>query len=113
MNEWIKSFVGYVLIISVAMQMVPNTKYEQYIRLFAGFLLLVLLIQPILKIGSVDTYLEEQITEVIAEQERLEAEIVMQSREFEAESQQLQENELTEMNIQQIEPVEVEVNVSD
>ena len=113
MNEWIKSFVGYVLIISVAMQMVPNTKYEQYIRLFAGFLLLVLLIQPILKIGSVDTYLEEQITEVIAEQERLEAEIVMQSRKFEAESQQLQENELTEINIQQIEPVEVEVNVSD
>ena len=113
MNEWIKSFVGYVLIISVAMQMVPNTKYEQYIRLFAGFLLLVLLIQPILKIGSVGTYLEEQITEVIAEQERLEAEIVMQSREFEVESQQLQENELTEMNIQQIEPVEVEVNVSD
>ena len=113
MNEWIKSFVGYVLIISVAMQMVPNTKYEQYIRLFAGFLLLVLLIQPILKIGSVDTYLEEQITEVIAEQEILEAEIVMQSREFEAESQQLQENELTEMNIQQIEPIEVEVNVSD
>lgn len=113
MNEWIKSFVGYVLIISVAMQMVPNPKYEQYVRLFAGFLLLVLLIQPILKIGSVDAYLEEQITEVIAEQERLEAEIVMQSKKFESESQRMQEGDLKEIYIQQIESVEVEVNVSD
>ncbi len=113
MNEWIKNFVGYFLIISVAMQIVPNSKYEQYVRLFAGCLLLLLLIRPILRIGSVDSYLEEKITGVIAEQERLEEEIVMQSKKFESESQRMQENDLSEIYIQQIEPVEVEVNVSD
>ena len=113
MNEWIKSFVGCLLMISVAMQMLPNSKYEQYVKLFTGFLILVLLIQPILKIGSMDSYLEGKIEEAMEVQERLEKEIVMQSEVFESKSQEIRLNDAQKIDIPQIERVEVEVTLDD
>jgi stage III sporulation protein AF len=113
MNEWIKSFVGCLLIISVAMQMLPNSKYEHYVRLFTGLMMLVLLIQPILKIGSADVYLERKISEAMEEQKRLEKEIMVQSKAFESESREMQKNELQEIYIPEIERVEVEVTMDD
>ena len=113
MNEWIKSFVGCLLMISVAMQMLPNSKYEQYVRLFTGFLMLVLLIQPVLKIGSMDSYLEGKIEEAMEAQERLEKEIVVQSEVFKAQSQEIRLNDAHEIDIPEIERVEVEVTMDD
>ena len=109
MNEWIKSFVGCLLMISVAMQMLPNSKYEQYVKLFTGLLMLVLLIQPVLKIGSMDSYLEGKIEEAMGVQERLEKEIVVQSEVFESKSQEIRLNDAQKIDIPQIERVEVEV----
>ena len=113
MNEWIKSFVGCLLMISVAMQMLPNSKYEHYVRLFTGLLMLVLLIQPFLKIGSMDSYLEGKIEEAMEVQERLEKEIVMQSEVFESQSQDIRLNDAQEIDISEIERVEVEVTMDD
>ncbi len=113
MNEWIKSFVGCLLMISVAMQMLPNSKYEHYVRLFTGLLMLVLLIQPVLKIGSMDSYLEEKIEEAMEAQERLEKEIVVQSEVFKAQSQEIRLNDAQEIDIPEIERVEVEVTLDD
>ena len=113
MNEWIKSFVGCLLMISVAMQMLPNSKYEHYVRLFTGFLILVLLIQPFLKIGSMDSYLEGKIEEAMEVQERLEKEIVVQSEVFESKSQEIRLNDAQKIDIPQIERVEVEVTLDD
>ena len=113
MNEWIKSFVGCLLMISVVMQMLPNSKYEQYVKLFTGFLILVLLIQPFLKIGSMDSYLEGKIEEAMEAQERLEKEIVVQSEVFESKSQEIRLNDAQKIDIPQIERVEVEVTLDD
>ena len=113
MNEWIKSFVGCLLMISVAMQMLPNSKYEQYVKLFSGFLILVLLFQPFLKIGSMDSYLEGKIEEAMEVQERLEKEIVMQSEMLKAQSQEIRLNDEKKIDISEIERVEVEVTLDD
>ena len=113
MNEWIKSFVGCLLMISVAMQMLPNSKYEQYVKLFTGLLMLVLLIQPVLKIGDMDSYLEGKIEEAMETQERLEKEIVVQSEIFESKSREIRLNDAQEIDIPQIERVEVEVMMDD
>ena len=113
MNEWIKSFVGCLLMISVVMQMLPNSKYEQYVKLFTGLLMLVLLIQPILKIGSMDSYLEGKIEEAMEVQERLEKEIVVQSEVFKAQSQEMRLNDAQKIDIPEIERVEVEVMMDD
>ena len=73
MNEWLKHLVGYLMVVSIGMQMLPDKKYEEYVRLFTGFLLIVIILQPILKIRSSDRYLEEQIQQFVEEQERMEA----------------------------------------
>lgn len=113
MSAWIKSFVCYLLIVSVAEQMMPNEKYEQYMRLFAGFLLIVVILQPILKIGSLDSFLEQKITEFIQEQETMEEQIGKQTEIFRRDSEQMQEEQKEEITIEEIEQVRVEVSVND
>lgn len=113
MSEWMKSLVGYMLMSSVVMQMIPNSKYEQYVRLFIGFLLILLVLQPVLKIGSADSYLEQKVSEVLQDQENLEEQIVVQSENFRRESEKMQEAESETIHINEIEKVQVEVTLDD
>ncbi len=106
MSVWIKSLVGYMLIVSVVMQMLPNKKYEQYVKLFTGFLLIVLILQPVLKIGSASTFLEEQINKFVQEQENLEEQIGIQSEKLQIEDQE-------RLGIEKVEKVKVEVKLDD
>ena len=69
MSEWMKCIVGYLLIVSVSMQMLPNKKYEQYVRLFTGLVILVMFLKPILKMGAVGTFFENRMLEFVQEQE--------------------------------------------
>lgn len=113
MSEWLKNLVGYMLIVSVAMQMLPNKKYEQYIRLFTGFLLIVLVLQPILKIGSADAFLENKIAEFVQEQEALEEQIAVQGEAFQRESESMQEETNINIEVPMVEEVKVEVSTDD
>lgn len=113
MNDWVKSIVGYLLIISVVMQMMPNQKYTQYIRLFSGFLLIVLILQPVLKIRSADSFLEQQISEFIQEQEKLETRIGVLGESFREKSEQVKEDTQGNIDVKEIEKVRVEVTVDD
>lgn len=107
MSQWLKSLVGYLLIVSVTIQMLPNKKYEQYVKLFTGFLLIILLLRPVLKIGSASSFLENKIQEFVEEQEMLENEIIKKSEEFQKKNSS-KEQELSEkIEIAPIEQVEV------
>ena len=99
MNEWLKNLVSYLLVVSIGMQMLPNKKYEEYVRLFTGFLLIVILLQPILKIRSSDHLIEERINQFVEEQELLETSA------FEREEEM--------MWVEQIEEIQVEVRLND
>ena len=113
MSLWLKSLIGYMLIVSVVTQMIPNQKYEQYVKLFTGFLLIVLIIQPLLKIGSVNTVLENKIAEFVQEQEELEAQIGLQSESFKQQSEEMQQENHGIPEIEKIERINVEVNLND
>ena len=110
MNDWIKTLVGYLLIVSIVTQMMPNQKYEQYVRLFTGFLLILLILQPALKIGSANTILEGKIHAFVQEQEELEAQIGVQSEAFQKKSEELQQENQDQIVIEEIQKVHVEVN---
>ncbi len=110
MNDWIKNLVGYLLIVSVVTQMMPNGKYEQYVKLFTGFLLIILILQPVLKIGSANTFLEDKIHTFVQEQEELEAQIGVQSEAFQKKSEELQQENQEQIVIEKIKKVHVEVN---
>ena len=115
MSEWMKSMAGYLLIVSLTMQILPNKKYEQYVKLFSGALLLILFLQPILKIGSADLFLERKIAGFVQTQEQLEKMIGKEVDLFRKEVEVLQENEslkqdLFEMiEIPRIEQMEVKI----
>ena len=113
MSEWMKNITGYILMISIVMQMIPDSKYEQYIRLFTGFFLIILVMQPILKIGSADEFVEQRVVAFVKEQENLEQQIGMQSETFCREIEQRQEDEKTEIEIKEVEQVYVEVLADD
>lgn len=113
MSLWLKSLIGYMLIVSVVTQMMPNQKYEQYVKLFTGFLLIVLIIQPLLKIGSANTVLENKIAEFVQEQEELEVQIGVQSENFRQKSEEMQQENHGIPEIENIEKVNVEVNLDD
>lgn len=110
MSEWLKTLVGYMLIVSVSIQMLPKEKYEQYIRLFTGFLLIIFVIQPLLKLGSLEGYLENKILEFVNEQERMEQEIGREGELFLQESIVYEEQGESEIGSVKIEKVEVNLD---
>lgn len=57
--EWIENVAVYMVIITVAMQMVPNNSYKKYIRFFTGLILIIMMSGPILKIFGMEQELEE------------------------------------------------------
>ncbi|MBQ8559687.1 MAG: stage III sporulation protein AF [Tyzzerella sp.] len=57
--EWIENIAFYMVIITVAMQMIPNDSYKKYIRFFTGLILIIMLAGPIMKIFGVEQELQE------------------------------------------------------
>lgn len=110
MSDWMRSLVGYMLVVSVTMQLLPHKKYEYYLRLFTGFLLMILVLQPILKIGSAGTVLEQKISAFVQEQEKAEEMIGKEAKEFREQSENMQGAFLESIEVLQVEKVEVRIN---
>lgn len=66
--DWILSFVKNICIFTLVMTLVlnlfPESNYRKYIKLFAGFLLLILVLQPILKIKNIDLDIEKIVQDI-------------------------------------------------
>lgn len=45
--SWVKNITYYLIFITVAVNLLPNKNYEKYIRLFAGMVLILLVIKPL------------------------------------------------------------------
>lgn len=112
MSGWLRNLIGYIFAVSIGLQMLPNKKYEQYVRLFTGLLLILIVIQPVLKIGGVDAFLENKITRFVQEQEVLERDIAEFTKIFSDESGYREET-IENIEIQTIEEIRVEVSVDD
>lgn len=48
--EWMENLAFYLVIITIVVQMLPNNSYKKYIRFFTGLILILLMMNPILKI---------------------------------------------------------------
>lgn len=107
MSEWLKNIVGFLLIVSIVMQMLPGKKYEQYVKLFTGFLLILIVLQPVLKIGSANSFLEQTIEEFVAQQEILERKIGTETEDFREQSERLQPGWREQVSVSPVETVEV------
>ncbi len=45
--QWLRNLTGYLIFLSVLDQLIPEKSYGKYIRLFAGLILLLLVISPL------------------------------------------------------------------
>jgi hypothetical protein len=45
--QWLRSLAGYFLFLAVLEQLLPDKSYSRYIRLFAGMILILLVVQPL------------------------------------------------------------------
>lgn len=59
-SDYVKEILGFVVISGLIVNVLPDNKNVKYVKLFTGFVLTLLLISPLLKLGKVD--LEQILT---------------------------------------------------
>lgn len=52
--EWIQNIAFYMILITAAIQVLPDNGYKKYIRFFTGLILVMLLTSPILRLFNVE-----------------------------------------------------------
>lgn len=50
--SWIKAIVVYLILISLVMNLLPDSHYKKYVRLFSGMILITLVIAPLGKLAG-------------------------------------------------------------
>ena len=55
--EWVQDLVIYMIFVTMAMNLLPNKKYEKYLRLFAGALFILIMTGPLTRVTGLDAAL--------------------------------------------------------
>lgn len=72
--EWVRNIAYYMILVTVAVQVIPKSGYKKYIRFFTGLLLILLMCEPILKIAGMENSFAELYQNASYEQELKEIE---------------------------------------
>lgn len=77
LEEYIKNICYYVIISTILFNIFPDEKYVKYIKLFSGFILIMIVLPPIAKIFNKDFEFKDIVYEfsIETEQGKLEKEI--------------------------------------
>lgn len=67
--DWVKSIVFYLILLTVVTHLLPGSKYEKYVKLFTGMLLVIIVIKPVTHIFSVDEIFDRNFVEMLGEGE--------------------------------------------
>lgn len=54
-ESWVRDIVFYMIFITMVMNLLPDPKYEKYLRLFAGAVLILLVFGPLARAAGVET----------------------------------------------------------
>lgn len=65
--QWIENIAFYLVILVAVMQMIPGENYKKYIRFFAGMILILMLVGPILKIFGMSDFQKEEYQKKLEE----------------------------------------------
>lgn len=52
--QWVENIAFYLLIFTVAMQLIPNKSYKNYIRFFTGLVLIIMIAKPIISLFGME-----------------------------------------------------------
>lgn len=66
--QWLQDLAVYLILVSAVLQALPQESYQKYVRFFAGLVLIVLLMTPLLKLTDMEYdfagWVEEQKKEL-------------------------------------------------
>lgn len=54
-ENWVKDIVFYMIFVTMVMNLLPDPKYEKYLRLFAGAVLILLAFGPLARLTGMET----------------------------------------------------------
>lgn len=72
--EWLKNLAFYMILVTAVIRALPDNSYQKYIRFFAGLILVILLMTPILKLTGMKGTFSELYRSAAYEQESKEIE---------------------------------------
>lgn len=52
--QWVENIAFYLLIFTVAMQLIPNKSYKSYIQFFSGLVLIIMIANPIINLFGME-----------------------------------------------------------
>lgn len=67
--DWVQSIAVYMILVSVITNLLPKNHYEKYVRLFAGMVMIVLLLRPFSSLLQISNRLDRVFTLDIWKQE--------------------------------------------
>ncbi len=56
---WVKNIACFTILTTVIIHILPSNKYEKYLKLYLGLLLILLMISPFAKLFHLDKVMEE------------------------------------------------------
>lgn len=92
--DWVKPIIYFSIFITILMQILPGEKYKKYIRFFAGLLMIVLVMNPILNLLQQGNLSEEIFDEYLLQEQ-------MDGIDFEIEELEKSTNEYYEKIIEE------------
>lgn len=73
--EWMKNLAVFYIFLTVVTHLVPDGRYEEYIRFFMGLLLILLMMSPLLEVMNLKSQVESLISQYEMEEQNLELQI--------------------------------------
>lgn len=52
--EWVRGLVFYLILMTMVLNLLPDKKYEKYLRLFTGMIFIMLVFRPFLDVGGLE-----------------------------------------------------------
>lgn len=72
--DWIRNLAFYLILITVILQMIPDSVYKKYIRFFTGLVLILMLSEPVMQGFHLKSEFEQIFRSVTYRQEAREIE---------------------------------------
>ena len=72
--EWTKNIAFYMVVVTLALQLVPGQSFQKYIRFFVGLVLIFMLARPMLTLFGMTEEFEQLYRETKVQQEHMERE---------------------------------------
>ena len=69
--EWMENIACYLVIVVAVIHMVPSENYKRYIKFFVGMILILMLVNPILKLWGISEFPKEEYEKRLQEIEEV------------------------------------------